>query len=271
KILTQYQPLVIGVDIFRDMPVPPGYEELKDSLTSNRNIIMVMKAGGETSEGIPPPVVLKDTEQFGFSDILVDPDDVVRRGLLFLGDRGRTIYSFALRLALRYLQAEGILPQPDVSDPRHMRLGLTTIRPFGANDGGYVGADARGYQFLLDFQDAPGSFPSLTLTTLLSKKIDREMLRDKIVLVGVNAESVKDFFRTPYSQGRLAERDMPGVELHAHIVNQLLRFALDGNSPLATVSDLWEGGWILFWSVVAGVIGCWVRSPQRFFQSVATG
>jgi len=271
KILTQYQPRVIGVDIFRDMPVPPGYEELKDILTSNRNIIMVMKAGGETSEGIPPPVVLKDTEQFGFSDILVDPDDVVRRGLLFLGDRGRTIYSFALRLALRYLQAEGILPQPDVSDPRHMRLGLTTIRPFGANDGGYVGADARGYQFLLDFQDAPGSFPSLTLTTLLSEKIDREMLRDKIVLVGVNAESVKDFFRTPYSQGRLAERDMPGVELHAHIVNQLLRFALDGNSPLATVSDLWEGGWILFWSVVAGVIGCWVRSPQRFFQSVAAG
>src|SRR5207249_4329849 len=98
-----------------------------------------------------------------------------------------------------------------------------------------------------------------------------EMLRDKIVLVGVNAESVKDFFRTPYSQGRLAERDMPGVELHAHIVNQLLRFALDGNSPLTTVSDLWEGGWILFWSVVAGVIGCWVRSPQRFFQSVAAG
>src|SRR3989442_11785190 len=43
KILTQYQPRVIGVDIFRDMPVPPGYEELKAILTSNRNIIMVMK------------------------------------------------------------------------------------------------------------------------------------------------------------------------------------------------------------------------------------
>jgi len=36
--------------------------------------------------GIPPPPILKDTDQHGFNDIIVDPGGIVRRGLLFLDD-----------------------------------------------------------------------------------------------------------------------------------------------------------------------------------------
>ena len=86
-------------------------------------------------------------------------------------------YSFALRLALLYLQAEGITPQPDPSNPQHLRLGRTTIRPLEMNDGGYVGADVRGYQFLLDFKGARGSFLTFSLTALLSGDIDPQASR----------------------------------------------------------------------------------------------
>ena len=134
-MLTQYRPRAIGLDIYRDILVPPGRDELNDVLTSNRHIVAVMKFGSDGEIGIPPPPVLENTEQVGFNDILIDPGGIVRRGLLFLDD-GRTIaYSFALRLALLYLKAEGITPQPDVSNPKHLRLGDTTIQPFEASDG----------------------------------------------------------------------------------------------------------------------------------------
>jgi adenylate cyclase len=264
RILTDYRPRAIGVDILRDIPVPPGHKELEAILTSNRHIITVMKIGEGVSDGIPPPPALKHTDQVGFNDILVDPGGVVRRGLLFLDDGETSAYSFALRLALLYLQAERITPQPDQLNPQYIRLGQTTMRPFETNDGGYVGADARGYQFLLDFKGVQKSFPSFSLTTLLSREIDLDAIKDKIVLIGVTAEGVKDFFYTPYSRGLLAEQQISGVELHAHIVSQLLRSALQGSSPIAVASGWLEGAWILFWSVIGGAMGLWVRSPWRF-------
>jgi adenylate cyclase len=271
KILTRHQPRAIGLDIYRDIVVPPGREELDAILTGNRHIIAVMKLGEGGADGIQPPPVLKHTDQLGFSDIVVDPGGIVRRGLLFLDDGETAAHSFALRLALLYLQAEGIRPQADAFNPQHIRLGPTTIRPFEMNDGGYAGADARGYQFLLDFNGAREPFPSFSLTALLSGEMNPQAMKDKIVLIGVTAESVKDFFYTPYSRGLQTHQQMSGTELHGHIVSQLLRFALDGSSPVATVSDRHEEAWILLWSVMGGAIGLWVRSPWRFTLSAASG
>ena len=271
ELLTQYRPRAIGLDIYRDISVPPGREALEAMLTSNRRIIAVMKFGHGMLDGIPPPPVLKQTDQVGFNDILVDPGGIVRRGLLFLDDGETTAYAFALRLALLYLQAEGIMPQSDASNPHHIRLGRTTIWPFEPNDGGYVSADARGYQFLLDLKGARGSFPSFSLTTLLSGGIDPEAIKDKIVLIGVTAEGVKDFFYTPYSRGLHADQQMLGVALHAHVVSQLLRFGLEGSSPVATASEWQEWFWILLWSAMGGAMGLRIRSPWRFALLAAGG
>ncbi len=262
-ILTQYQAFAIGQDIYRDIPVPPGSKELDAILKRNRHIINTMKFGNDIEARIPPPPVLKNTDQVGFNDILVDPGGIVRRGLLFLDDGKTTAYSFALRLALLYLEAKGIRPQADESNPLHIRLGETTIRPFEANDGGYVNADARGYQFLIDFKDAKGSFLYFPLANLLSGEIDPELIKGKIVLIGVAAEGVKDFFYTPYSRGLRSGQQISGIELHAHIISQLLRFGLEGGSPISTMSEWAEGFWILLWSVMGGVMIYRVRSPWR--------
>ncbi len=271
EILSQYQPRAIGLDLHRDVPVPPGREALEAILTSARNIIVAEKFGHGAELGIPPPSVLENTDQVGFNDVVVDPGGIVRRGLLFLDDGANVSYAFALRLALLYLQAEGITPQPDASNPQHIRLGHTTIRPFASNDGGYVGADARGYQFLLDFREVRRSFPSFSLTALLSEEIAPEVVKDKIVLVGVAAESVKDFFYTPYSRGLYAKQQIPGIALHAHIVSQLLRSGLEGSAPVATLSEWYEGCWILLWSVLGSILGLRVRSPWRFLLLAVSG
>jgi adenylate cyclase len=270
EILSRYEPRSIAIDIYRDIPVPPGHDRLNKILTSNSRIIATTKLSEDPASVIPPPPVLKDTDQIGFNDIPVDPDGIVRRGLLIMDHGERTLYSFSLRQALLYLKPEGILPQPDPHNPEYLKLGKATLRPFESNDGSYVGADAGGYQILLDFKGLRSPFQSFSLTTLLSGKVDAAAIKDKAVLIGVNTDSVKDSFYTPHSRGLQGE-PISGAALHAHIVSQLLRFALDGDQQIAIVSDRQEGVWTLLWGIMGGALGLWVRSPWRFSIIAAGG
>ena len=265
-ILTQDRALAVGVDIYRDIPVPPGREEFDAILIGNPTIICVTKFG---AGGVPPPAVLAGTEQAGFNDMLVDPGGIVRRGLLFLDDGKSVFFSFGLRLAMLYLQAQGISPQPDEHHPEYIRFGQSTIRPLEANDGGYVGADARGYQFLIDFKDQPGSFASYSLTHLLEGKVDPEAVRGKIVLIGVTTQDVKDFFYTPYSRSMQADDQVSGLVMHSHNISQLIRLGLNESRPIDTVNARYRWPWLLFWSLTGGAVGLWVRSAWRFSLAVS--
>ena len=271
--LVQYQPRVIGLDLYRDFPIPPGTEQLEIVFRDQPQIIAAMKFGDDAAVGIAPPAVLAQTERAGFNDILVDPGGIVRRGLLFLDDGQHVAYAFALRIALLYLQAEGVTLQADPLHPQHMRLGATTIRPLETHDGIYVDADTRGYQFLLDFRDGPKAFPSYSLTALLAGEIVAEALKDKIVLFGISAasESVKDLFYTPYSRGLRIEQQMSGINLHAHIISQLLRAGIAGEAPLGSLGEGQEALWVLLWSLLGGALGLWIRSSWRFALVAACG
>lgn len=270
--LLQYRPRAVGMDIYRDFPVPPGSEALNSILTGDGRIVAVMKFGGGVQAGIPPPPALSHTAQVGFNDLLPDRDGIVRRGLLFLDDGGRTAYSMAVRLALVYLQASGIAAQPDPVNPEHLRLGATTLRPLESHDGAYAGADTRGYQIMLDFLGAGAPLQSFSLSALLDGQINPEFIKDKLVLVGVTAESVPDLFHTPYSSGLGAERRaMYGVLVHAHIAGQLLRAGLDGRSPPKPVGKQQETLWIALWGLLGSMLGLGVRSTWRFALSAIGG
>ncbi|MBI3357360.1 MAG: adenylate/guanylate cyclase domain-containing protein [Nitrospirae bacterium] len=261
----QHRPRVVGVDIYRSFAVPPGHETLESTLTAHPNIVMVMKFGSEMLASVPPLPVLRHTDQVGFNDLLLDRDGLVRRGLLFLDDGRESAYSFPLRLSLKYLEPEGIIPLPDPINSDLLRLGNTSIRPLESNDGGYVAADARGYQFLLDFGREPAPLPTYSVTSLLDGRINPETLRDRIVLIGVTAESVPDLFHTPYSPSLRADRqNIYGVVLHAQITNQLVDLALQGHAPRATLSESAESWWIFLWGLVGGVLGLFTRSTWRF-------
>ena len=262
-IVAASRPRAIGLDIYRDIPVPPGHDMLETVLRSHPNIVTVMKVGLTAETSVPPTAVLRGTEQVGFADVVVDPGGTVRRGLLFLDQEGSTFYAFAYRLALLYLQAENIRPRPDATHPQYLRLGRTTIPPFEANDGGYIRADARGYQFLLDFQGGHHAFPAFPLTALLAGTVDPAAIHDKVVLIGITATSVKDVFYTPHSRGRQADQRLPGVALQAHSVSQLLKAALQGHATITSPSDLQKALWLLLWSVLGTAAGLYIRSPWR--------
>src|SRR5262249_35506091 len=82
---------------------------------------------------------------------------------------------------------------------------------------------------------------------------------------------VKDNFYTPYSRGLQAEQQSAGVAIHMHIVSQLLRTALDGARPMATLPQRESAAWILMWSAAGGILGLMVRSPWRISLAAGAG
>jgi len=269
--LDSARPRVIGLDVYRDKPVPPGTRELETTLKSHPAIILINKFGSEGNPGIRAPAAMEQAGRVGFSDVVLDPGGKVRRGLLFL-DKGEAVMSsFALKLALGYLRYENILPRAGELEPAHIRLGETTLPPFEPDDGPYTGADAAGYQLLLDFRNGESPFLMLSLQQLLAESFDPDIVYDKAVIVGVAAESVKDQFFTPFTSQVQHSRGVPGIVLHAQLASQLIRAALDGDRPLRSLDRRAQALWLFVWCLLGATIGLRIHSPARFVVVVSTG
>jgi adenylate cyclase len=269
--LLDYSPRVIGVDLYRDFAVPPGTERLNALLTSNESLIFIEKFGDASGSRVLGPEVLRGTQRIGFSDVTVDSDGVVRRGLLFLDDGENFAVSLPLRLAMAYLAGEGITPQAGEPNPEHMRLGPTTFIPFGANDGAYVAADAAGYQYLLDYRGGVNPFTTYSMAEILDGQVDQDLIRDSIVIAGVNSESVKDAFLTPYDRFAGAGQTTSGIAVHAYETSQLLRAALAGDASTRVLNDRIENLWVLLWGMLAAILGRFARSGLRVTLFAVSG
>ncbi|PZV09014.1 MAG: hypothetical protein DCF22_19215, partial [Leptolyngbya sp.] len=114
----------------------------------------------------------------------------------------------------------------------------------------------------------PG-FHTISLTDVLQGRLPQDLIResgdaplhDRIVLIGLTAESLKDKFFTSYTTDSTA---VPaGVEVHALLASQLLSAALDGRPLLNTWSEPMEWLWIVVWSTVGAVIGWTSPSPRQ--------
>ncbi|MDH5711141.1 MAG: adenylate/guanylate cyclase domain-containing protein [Gammaproteobacteria bacterium] len=270
--LLAHDPRAIGVDLYRDIPVPPGSEELNSLLTNESRIVIIEKFGEDSSKHVAGPEVLRGTEQIGFADVPVDDDGVVRRALLFLDDGENFSVSLALRLSMLYLAKEGITPQQGEPNPEHIRLGPVTLKPFEANDAVYVNADARGYQYLLDYYGGSAErFKTYSLVEVLEGRIEPDLIKDSVIIVGVNAESVKDEFLTPFDRFTRRGQATAGIAIHGYEVSQLIRAALKGDTPVQFLSNIYENLWILLWGVVAALVGLFIRSGLRLSLFMITG
>ena len=266
--LEQYEPAVIGLDIYRDFPQQPGNAELSAKLQKSDRIIPVCKISDPDTPGIPPPPTVP-VERVGFADIAVDPNGIVRRGLLFLeplaSSRCSSQSSFSFQLTQKYLQGKGIQPEVTKDKEPQLKFGNIVFKQLSPNDGGYQNADSGGYQILLNYRSPTTNSlaRNVTLTDVLSNRIDASWVKDRIVLIGVTAPSIDDAFYTPYSSQERILRKMPGVVMHGQIVSQLLSAVLDGRPLLWFWSDWVEGLWIFGWSVVGGVLVLVIRHPCR--------
>ena len=262
EILTRAKPSAIGIDLYRDFPMPPGTDRLKRAFRENNRIVIVKKFGSGASDQIPPPPFVTNPDQVGFSDFPLDPDRRIRRAYLYLwSEDGSPSFSLSYLLALRYLNDEGILPsQADPNHPGWTQLGKVILKPLKRTDGGYAQADDGGYAYLLDYKQALAPFWSFRLSELLKQQVPPGKLENRVILIGTTATSVHDNILTPYSESTGSIR---GLELHAHAVSQLLRMALDGAAPMRLLGDRAESWLILVYALVGSVAAAVARSGIR--------
>lgn len=253
--LQQHQPRAIGLDIFRDIPIAPGHDRLVKQL-KKPNIIAINYLGNTGEERIPPPPTLPP-EQVGFSDLVSDPDGVIRRNLMFVADGSFTYTSFSLQLAQRYLESKGVVPQ--LAETGEVKFGRTVFKQLQPTDGGYQSADTNGYQVLLNYRAANDAVQVVTLQEVLQGKVDPTLIKDRVVLIGVTAPSAKDLHYTPYSSEKLGNREMPGVVIHAQMVSQILSSVLDGQRLFWFWSGWVEIVWIAGWAIAGAVLGSYMR------------
>ncbi len=308
KKLQASKPRAIGLDIYRDLTVEPGHGELVKAFESMPNLIgieqlpaqdrqvpgskqqerrgdtrntlqdsctsasvNVLKCLSFKSDGVLPAQVLSQRNQVGFNNVVLDADGKMRRRFLYAIKNGKVEQSFALKLALIYLKAEGINPRPAESNSQYLQLNHAVFRRFQPDDGAYVGADDGGYQVLANFRHPGSKFRTVSMADVLSDRLPASLVRDRIVVIGSTAPSLNDFFYTSYSGSlirRKTAQPTAGVELHANFVSQILSAATSGRPLIQTWSHLTEDLWIFAWAWVGAILSWRLQRPNRSALSI---
>ncbi|MCC5615740.1 CHASE2 domain-containing protein [Nostoc sp. CHAB 5836] len=261
------KPRAIGLDIYRDLPVEPGHQDLVNIFQSTPSLYGIEKV---VNPIIAPPPSL-NPERVGFADQVVDADGKVRRALLLILSQNETRYSLAMKLAQHYLESEGITIELVDSDRQHQRLrwGKAVFERFAGNDGGYVRADSGGYQILLNFRGNQENFATFSFRDILEKRIPPDSLRDRLVLIGTTAASIKDVFYTPYNRGLFnSSQPMTGVTIHANIISQIISAVVDGRPLLRVWQKPIEWLWILVWAGLGALVSRQLRYSMAIAASI---
>ena len=214
-------PNAVGVDLYRDLPMPPGNEELQAIQRAHDNLYWVFKLPDAGNIGIPPPPVLRDTGREVLADHVTDAGGVVRRALLLAADErtDRNWRAMGVSLAERYT---GHRLRPMDND---LALGQGRIPLVDQPYGPYAKVDAAGYQMLFDYRGGYRRFRQISFSEIINRSELAATLRNRIVLVGTAALSIKDNFATPFSTNWGGEGALIGIALHAHTADQLIRLA----------------------------------------------
>ncbi|MGF2038298.1 MAG: CHASE2 domain-containing protein [Nostoc sp. CmiVER01] len=276
KKLNVHKPRAIGLDIYRDLLVEPGNQELRNAYKLMPNLIGIQLLANDKNVNVLPPLGL-NKDQVGFNNVLYDLDGKVRRSLLYWHVNNQVHESFALKLALLYLKSENITPTKAKNNPEYLQLGKAIFTRFQANDGAYVGADARGYQILTNFpkpkcQSSSGewcSFRQVSIRDVLADKVKENFIKDRIILIGSTAPSLQDFVFIPYSSSLMGTaKPLPGIQLQAYFISELISAALQGRPLLKVWPDLLENLWIFIWSYLGTVTAWRIRHATKNLLSI---
>ncbi|GAA6616427.1 CHASE2 domain-containing protein [Scytonema sp. NUACC26] len=274
--LTQFQPRLIGLDIYRDFLVESNRASLATRLQSDNRFFAICKVSDRASKpphpGISPPPEVPQS-RLGFSDVIQDADGVVRRHLIAMKSTDPVSpctvpYALSAQLAFHYLAKEGIFAKNNEGE---LQLGKVVLKRLRSPISGYQQEDTSGYQILLNYRSNRRSpleiAPTVTLKEVLTGKINPEQVKDRIVLIGTTARSFRDYLPTPYNTHH---EEMPGVILQAQMVSQILSAAKEGR-PLISVLPIWgEVLWIWGWAVVGGGLALSCRSKFYLIVAIAS-
>lgn len=259
KKLEHYQARAIGLDLYRENPAGANYPDLASRMGQSKaqgasfasHFIAICKYG---NPGVSPPPEVPGERQ-GFNNVLLDPDDTLRRHLLAVGSPSpcESKYSFNMQLATRYLADEKI--ELKTTPEEYLQLGKTVFKTLEKDTAGYHNLDSRSHQILLNYRASRQIAETVTLADILNERFNPDLVKNRIVLIGTTAPSFNDHrWHTPYSWNQGSVQTMTGIEVQAHMVSQILSAVLDGRPLIGWWSKRGEALWIWCWSLVGGLL-----------------
>jgi CHASE2 domain-containing sensor protein/signal transduction histidine kinase len=166
----------------------------------------------------PVEPIARAAAGLGHINLEVDRDGIVRSVALFEGD-GASRWPQLMVPVWRAIRdgsvqlADSTAATRDVDDPTR------TAEP---------GGEAR---FLIPFGSGASAYPTVSFAQVLEGRVRPDLLRGRVVLIGVTAAGLYDRFATPMS-GTLGP--LPGVHIHANILDMLL-----GGTEIEPAASAW--------------------------------
>ena len=232
-IVTRGKPAAIALDILFLEPSahgPADDEALAKAIARSGKVVLaaglseVRESGWikEKRDLNPPlPLLREGAAAWGPVNIITDRDAFVRRTRLTLDFQDREWPGFDLQ-TYRLAKSAGI---PAAPPPRHPEL-------------------------LINYAGPPGAFPRVAYSRVVNGEISPEVFEGQIVLVGATTQILHDVFPTPFAP----LRTMPGVAIHANILDTLL-----AGIPIRRAPPWFDTGL----AVLAGAAAGWIASVLR--------
>jgi CHASE2 domain-containing sensor protein len=257
--------IVVGLDLFRDAPIPPNARDLRRLWEEDLPVVGICDFAGNDGKGTAAPPQTQPERSQGFADLPLDRDSVVRRSILYVDadpqSRCLADRSFSLQLAARYLASRRGLAVA-VDEGGNLRIGGKMVGAIEPHAGGYRNQDTGGYQVFLNYRHSLKLADSVTFSSLMNDRVPRGKIANRIVIIGRVDSSSRDVFETPFSATAKEDFHLPGMVIHGHATSQILSHVLDNRPLIRPVDDLWEYILIVFYAGLSSWLFWYWRQPR---------
>ncbi|MHB1125626.1 MAG: CHASE2 domain-containing protein [Bacillota bacterium] len=214
------QARVVGWDVSFDVPGDPAEDTAFAQAVGSAGAHQVLASDftfsqeeGEWLQQMQQPIdlIMEQLDMTGFINMPTDLDNVVRGVTpvdLNYFQRPYPSLSLAVAMAARDLWFDDLQPAPE-----GLRAGSINV-PWNGRD-----------RVLVNFWGPGRTFTYYRYADVLTGRVDPEVFKDRIVLIGPTSPFFKDDFPNPFTRGNMVLGNAlpsPGVELHASAVASFL-------------------------------------------------
>nr|HID58759.1 CHASE2 domain-containing protein [Desulfobacterales bacterium] len=187
------------------------------------------------------PLIASATPLAGYFNMFPDADGTVRWIPMIIQCKGLLFPSLSLQVLRAYKEGSMLsatIAEFGVSDVRLGSLKVPT------NEDGL---------FMINFRGGPKTFPHVSATDVLKRRVPKKTFKGKIVLIGATAIGIFDLRVTPFAN------IFPGLEIHANVVDNILHQDFIQRPNWAAFFDILS---IIFVGVVLGLLVPRLRPVQ---------
>lgn len=184
-----------------------------------------LRGGGQLIESLPYPGLAETAAALGHAHVELDEDGIARSVYLEEG-LGSPHWPHITVAVLRLNSPNNWVDLPGDRGETSRGYSINRVK--------------RDHRILIPYAGAPGHFSNLSYLNVLKGRVNGDLLKDKIVLVGMTATGLGDALPTPLSG---YGQPMPGVEVNANILDALRQRIVI--VPLATKWRLLISGFLV--------------------------